>query len=163
MLLLAEIEEWLVLPGAEPQPISAQEYWDGTLYPDGFKQLQLAEIDGMLPCFRWSLAGRTIEKRLWMEHNVNRTVISYRLVDGDGVRLRIRPLFAHRDYHEQRHGPGGFDIAETSDGWIVDAAGVRSSFEVRPAPTLRSGPTGTGASCTARNASVDSMPKKTCS
>jgi len=140
MLLLAEIEEWLVLPGAEPQPISAQEYWDGTLYPDGFKQLQLAEIDGMLPCFRWSLAGRTIEKRLWMEHNVNRTVISYRLVDGDGVRLRIRPLFAHRDYHEQRHGPGGFDIAETSDGWIVDAAGVRSSFEVRPAPTLRSGP-----------------------
>jgi predicted glycogen debranching enzyme len=140
MLLLAGLEEWLLMPGAEPSPLSAQEYWDGTVFPDGFRQLREVEIDGMLPCFRWSLGGRTIEKRIWMERDANRTVISYRLVDGDPATLRIRPLLAHRDYHEQRHGPGGFDLAETSEGWIVDAAGVRSCFEMRPAPTVRSGP-----------------------
>jgi predicted glycogen debranching enzyme len=75
-----------------------------------------------------------------MEQGANRTVVAYRLLDGDPITLRLRPLFAHRDYHEQRHGPGGFDMAETSDGWMVDAAGVRSYLNIRPAPTVRSAP-----------------------
>jgi predicted glycogen debranching enzyme len=140
MLLLAQLEEWLLLPGEDPLPLSAQEYWDGTIYPDGFSRLGLVEVDGMLPCFQWTIAGRTIEKRVWMEQNVNRTVISYRLIDGPPTALRLRPLLAHRDYHEQRHGPGGFDMAETTDGWIVDAGGVRSYLDVRSTPTVASAP-----------------------
>jgi predicted glycogen debranching enzyme len=140
MLLLAELEEWLFTPGLDPQALSAQEYWDGTIFPEGFQQLETVEIDGMLPRFRWSIQGRTIEKRIWMEHGVNRTVIAYRLIDGEPVSLRLRPLFAHRDYHEQRHGPGGFDTAETSNGWLIDAKGIRSYLELRPAPGVHSQP-----------------------
>ena len=140
MLLLAALEEWLFFPEREPQSLSSQEYWDGTIFPEGFQALDAVELDGMLPCFRWTVDDWTIEKRIWMEHEVNRTVISYRLVAGEPLSLQLRPLFAHRDYHQQRHGPGGFDMAETNEGWIIDAAGVRSHLEVRPAPGLRSGP-----------------------
>ncbi len=140
MVLLAALEEWLIAPDGERQPLSAQEYWDGTVYPDGFRLLEGVDVDGMLPTFRWAVHGRIIEKRIWMEHGVSRTVLTYRLLAGPPLSLQLRPLFAHRDYHEQRHGQGGFDMAESSDGWIIDAAGVRSHFDVRPSPVVRSRP-----------------------
>jgi predicted glycogen debranching enzyme len=140
MVLLAALEEWVLSPNGPPQPLSAAEYWDGTVYPDGFRRLDEVEVDGMLPAFRWTVDGRIIEKRIWMEHAVSRTVVSYRLVAGSPVSLQLRPLFAHRDYHVQRHGQGGFDLAESSDGWAVDAGGVRSHVQVGPSPVVRSRP-----------------------
>jgi predicted glycogen debranching enzyme len=140
MVLLAQLEEWILFSGAEPRALSAQEYWDGTIFPDGFTRLARVEIDGMLPRFLWSVDACTIERRIWMEHDANRTVVSYRLVEGGPITLRLRPLFAHRDYHEQRHGSGEFDIAETGEGWIVDASGIRSYLDVRSRPKVESGP-----------------------
>ena len=140
MVLLAALEEWLSAPDGERHPLSAQEYWDGTVYPDGFRFLEGVDVDGMLPIFRWVVDGRIIEKRIWMEHRLTRTVVTYRLVNGPPVSLQLRPLFAHRNYHEQRHGQGGFEMAESGRGWVVDAAGVRSHFEVRPSPLVRSRP-----------------------
>jgi len=140
MVLLASVEEWLRSADGPPQPLSAAEYWDGTIYPDGFRWLEALEIDGMLPAFRWSVDGRIIEKRIWMELGVNRTVLTYRLLAGPPISLQLRPLFAHRDYHQQRHGQGGFDMAENRDGWIVDAVGVRTHFQVHPSPVVRSRP-----------------------
>jgi len=140
MVLLAALEEWLIAPDRERQPLSAQEYWDGTVYPDGFRFLEAVDVDGMLPTFRWVVDGRIIEKRIWMEHGISRTVLTYRLVAGPPLWLQVRPLFAHRDHHAHRHGQGGFDLGESSDGWVIDAAGVRSHFEVRPSPVVRSLP-----------------------
>jgi predicted glycogen debranching enzyme len=140
MVLLAAVEEWLIAPDGERHPLSAQEYWDGTVYPDGFRSLEGVDVDGMLPTFRWTVADRIIEKRIWMEHGVSRTVLTYRLLAGPPLVMQLRPLFAHRDYHAQRHGQGGFDMAESRDGWLVDAGGVRSHFEVRPSPLVRSRP-----------------------
>ncbi len=140
MVLLAALEEWLRIPGREPQSLSAQEYWDGTVFPNGYQQLDGMELEGMLPCFRWVIDDRVIEKRVWMEHRENRTVIRYRLLDGPPVTLQLRPLFAHRDYHQHRHGPGGFDMAETTGGWIIDAENVRSHFLVQRAGEAHSRP-----------------------
>jgi predicted glycogen debranching enzyme len=140
IVLLAALEEWLVIANSEPQPLSAQEYWDGTIFPDGYRQLDGVEIDGMLPRFEWTIGDRRLEKRLWMDHESNRTVISYRLLDGAPMTLQLRPLFAHRDYHQQRHGQGTFDMAETQDGWMVDGEGVRSYLSVRPGPCIKSRP-----------------------
>lgn len=140
MVLLASLEEWLLSGDGPPEALSAAEYWDGTVYPDGFRRLEAVEVDGMLPAFRWTVAGRIIQRRIWMEHGVSRTVLTYRLVSGPPLSLQLRPLFAHRDYHQQRHGQGGFEMAESSDGWIIDAGGVRSFFQVRPGPVVRSYP-----------------------
>ena len=59
MVLLAALEEWL-LTSNEPGSLAAQEYWDGTVYPEGFAHLDAVELDGMLPVFRWTVEGRTI-------------------------------------------------------------------------------------------------------
>jgi predicted glycogen debranching enzyme len=140
MVLVAALEEWVRPPDGEPQPLSAQEYWDGTVFPQGFRWLESVELDGMLPLFRWTVDGRTIEKRIWMEHGASRTVVTYRLVTGPPCTLQLRPLFAHRDYHQQQHGQGAFAMTETGTGWIIDAAGVRSHFEVRSPAAVRSQP-----------------------
>ena len=140
MVLVAALEEWLLVPGADPQPLATQEFWDGAVFPEGYRSLDEFVLDGMLPIFSWTIGNRTVEKRIWMEHQVNRTVISYRLVRGPAARLRVRALFAHRDYHQQRHGQGAFTMAETADGWVIDAEGVRSYLEVRPSPSMSSRP-----------------------
>src|ERR1700737_2213866 len=61
MVLLVALEEWLVAPDGEPTPPSAQEYWDGTVYPDLFRLLERVDVDGMQPTFRWVEHGRIIE------------------------------------------------------------------------------------------------------
>jgi predicted glycogen debranching enzyme len=140
MVLVAALEEWIRSDNGGMQALSAQEYWDGTVFPQGYRQLDGVELDGMLPVFRWTIDGRTIEKRIWMEQGVSRTVVTYRLVSGSPLTLQLRPLFAHRDYHQQRHGQGAFELSETAEGWIIDAAGVRSHFGVRSAATVSSRP-----------------------
>jgi predicted glycogen debranching enzyme len=140
MVLVAGLEEWVRSDDGDMQPLSAQEYWDGTVFPQGYRELEAVELDGMLPVFRWKIAGHIIEKRIWMEQGVSRTVVTYRLASGAPVTLQLRPLFAHRDYHQQRHGRGAFDMSETGEGWIIDAAGVRSHVAVRTAATVRSQP-----------------------
>ena len=140
MVLVSGVEEWLLVPGAEPIGLSSQEYWDGTVFPEGFLALDGVELDGMMPVFRWSVGARTVEKRVWMEPNANRTVVTYRLRRGDPARLQIRPLLAHRDYHQQRHGQGAFTLAETPDGWVIDAGSVRSHVQGRPVGTIQSRP-----------------------
>ena len=140
MVLVSGLEEWLLIPGSEPIGLSSQEYWDGTIFPDGFRALDNVELEGMIPIFRWSVGARMVEKRIWMEANANRTVVTYRLRRGDPAGLQIRPLLAHRDLHQQRHGQGVFTLAESSDGWVVDAGSVRSHFQVRPVGTIQSRP-----------------------
>ncbi|MEO6797309.1 MAG: amylo-alpha-1,6-glucosidase [Candidatus Dormibacter sp.] len=140
MVLVSGVEEWLLIPGSEPIGLSSQEYWDGTIFPDGFRALESVELEGMIPVFRWSVGARMLEKRIWMEANANRTVVTYRLRRGDPAGLQIRPLLAHRDYHEQRHGRGAFTLAESSDGWVVDAGSVRSHLQVRPVGSIQSRP-----------------------
>jgi len=140
MVLVAALEEWIRSDNGDMQALSAQEYWDGTVFPQGYRQLEGVELDGMLPVFRWTIDGRTIEKRIWMEQGVSRTVVTYRLVSGSPLTLQLRPLFAHRDYHQQRHGQGAFATSETTEGWIIDAAGVRCHFGVRSTATVCSRP-----------------------
>ncbi len=141
VVLLASTEEWLVGDGEELHPLSSQEYWDGTTYPDGFRGLVEVRLDGLVPVFTWDVAGRTIEKRVWMEEGRNRTVISYRLLEGPPARLRFRPLLAHRDFHAQRHGrDDSFEVAETGDGWMIDGGGLRSFVQARPAGSVESRP-----------------------
>ena len=140
LVLVAALEEWLLVAGADPRPLASQEFWDGTVFPEGFRNLDGFTLDGMLPIFSWTIGSRTVQKRIWMEHQVNRTVMAYRLLRGPAARLRVRALYAHRDYHQQRHGQGAFTMAETADGWVIDAEGVRSYLEVRPSPSIASRP-----------------------
>src|SRR5437899_13053565 len=45
MVLLAALEEWLLTPAGEAVPLAAQEYWAGTVYPEGFTHLDGLELE----------------------------------------------------------------------------------------------------------------------
>jgi predicted glycogen debranching enzyme len=140
VVLLAALEEWLVVEDGELAPLSTQEYWDGTVFPQGYRSLRRVELDGTLPVFTYVVAGRTIEKRIWMDEDQNRSVITYMLVDGPAARLRLQPMFAHRGFHDQRHGSEPFDVLETAAGWDVFGGGFSTSVSLAPAGQLRSRP-----------------------
>jgi predicted glycogen debranching enzyme len=140
VVLLAALEEWLMLEDGELAPLSTQEYWDGTIFPQGFRSLQHVELNGTVPVFTHVVAGRTVEKRIWMEEGHNRTVITYAMTAGPPARLRLQPMFAHRGFHSQRHGAEPFDVLETASGWEVSGGGFSSCVSLAPAGTLRSRP-----------------------
>jgi predicted glycogen debranching enzyme len=140
VVLLAALEEWLVLEDGELAPLSTQEYWDGTVFPRGYLSLQRVELEGTVPVFTWVVAGRTLEKRIWMDEGQNRTVITYALTAGPPARLRLQPMFAHRGFHSQRHGAEPFDVVETAAGWEVTGGGFGTYISLAPAGQLRSRP-----------------------
>jgi len=140
VVLLAALEEWLVAEDGSLHPLSTQEYWDGTVFPEGYRNLDEVRLEGMFPVVRWTVGGQSVEKRIWMEHGQNRTVLCYRLLRGGPVRLRLQPLFAHRDYHAHRRAGPPFDVVETPSGWQVGSGDLACSLEARDRPVVRSRP-----------------------
>jgi len=127
VLLLAALDE-----AFDGEPLSTHEYWDGTVSPKGFQSIEELRLDGMMPRLRWSIAGRSIERRIWMDDRHNRTVISYRILSGTPGTLRLRPLFAHRPADLQRHECSAANAERVPRGWQIALDGYTSYLETDP-------------------------------
>ena len=80
--------------------ISAQEYGDGVIAPQGYLNLESFALEGTLPLWTYAFADARLERRLWMQHGANTTYISYRLVRGTReVELILTPLVTSRSFH----------------------------------------------------------------
>lgn len=78
-----------------------------TIHPRGFDYLREFRLDPF-PVFVYQAGGLEIEKRVFMVHGENTTVIEYELrsLDRDPLPecwLEVRPLVAFRDYHGTTH------------------------------------------------------------
>lgn len=106
-VLLAKLEETLTITSSDGMTadyaLSANMY-PGTIYPQGFRSLQLWNAYPA-PTWQWCPAdGVTIEKRVWMAKGKNTTYIAYRLLAApvqSVAHLCLVPLLAWRDYHSQ--------------------------------------------------------------
>ncbi len=127
VLLLASLE--VTFEGAA---LSAQEYWDGTVAPAGFRTLNEVRLDGMIPRMRWLVAGRLVERRIWMDDRQNRTVISYRILTGQPGMLQVRPLLAHRPADLPRRQRAPVRTERLVRGWQIDLDGLTSFVESDP-------------------------------
>jgi len=101
ILLLSKIEETVVM-GDQRYELSANQY-PGVFHPQGYQYLQEFRLDPF-PVFVYQVAGLEIEKRVFMVHGENTTVIEYEvraLEEGKKPEcfLELRPLIAFRDYH----------------------------------------------------------------
>src|SRR5690242_17275953 len=92
MLLLSKIEETL-----NGNALSTNCY-PGATYPEGYRHLREFRLDPF-PVFVFDVDGLVIEKRVFMVHGENTTVIEYELLEGGPCTLELRPLIAFRDYH----------------------------------------------------------------
>jgi predicted glycogen debranching enzyme len=120
VLLVAELHASVIGPDGEPEPLTA---------PSEMR------LDGMMPVFRWTLQGRLVERRIWMEQGRNRTVISYRLLAGAPTNLRVQPFFAHRAADLHRSERGAPEVRRLADGWQVSLDGMTTYLEARPVGT----------------------------
>ncbi len=100
-LLLSKLEDTIVVDG-ERWNLSANCY-PGVVHPQGYRYLKEFRLDPF-PVFIYQAAGLEIEKRLFLVHGENTTVVEYKLC-GVARRciLEIRPLIAFRDYHSTTH------------------------------------------------------------
>jgi predicted glycogen debranching enzyme len=105
VLLLSKLEETAVVDGQRHE-LGANQY-PGAIHPQGYLLLHEFRLDPF-PTFVYRVAGLEIEKRVFMIHGENTTVIEYevRALDGGPVpdcELELRPLIAFRDYHSTTH------------------------------------------------------------
>lgn len=111
VLLLSKLEETLVVNGQRFE-LSANQY-PGAVYPAGFEHLREFRLDPF-PVSIYRVNELVIEKRVFMVHGENTTVIEYEL-RSDGTdpvpecTLELRPLIAFRDYHGTTHRNDGLN------------------------------------------------------
>src|SRR6202035_2086512 len=125
VVLLAELHASVIGLDGEPE-------WLGNPFE--------MELDGTMPAFRWEGAGRVLERRIWMEHGHNRTVISYELLSDAPATLRLEPFFAHRPADLHRSQRGAPEVRRLADGWEVSLDGMTTYLEARPVASISDAP-----------------------
>jgi len=120
-VLVAKIDEEVTLPGEEIVTLGVNEYYDGTIDPQGHQFLMGVSLEADIPCFRYQLNEQLVlEKRIWMEYGQNTTYVQYTLHGelpqsaDDALSLTLVPFCLSRDHHT---------VTQGSQDWqfIVDA------------------------------------------
>ena len=106
-VLLAKLEEKLIV-GDRHYELSTNYYERGTIHPHGYLLQTGFRLDPF-PVTTYRVGDYTLEKTIFMLHDENTTVISYRLDAPSEVRatLEVRPLVAMRNYHWLGQEDGG--------------------------------------------------------
>jgi predicted glycogen debranching enzyme len=78
--------------------LGGAEFVDGRTEGDVAHVLTEFRNDWQTPVWTFSIDGRTVEKRLTMPHGHNTVYVSYTLLDGDSVRLHVRPYLTFRQH-----------------------------------------------------------------
>ncbi len=98
--------EWVTYAGHR-YCLSAAEYADGTIEPQGYRYLQSFALEGMLPVWTFALGNALLERRIWMAAGANTTYLLYRLLRGTAeMQLEITPLVTYRSFHGLSSGQG---------------------------------------------------------
>jgi predicted glycogen debranching enzyme len=103
-LLVAALEppadRWLLLSSLDEEIAGislANHQYPGVIYPQGFKYLQEFRSDPF-PRLCYQVGSTWIEKTVFMIHNENTTIISYKIKNGQGT-FAIVPLVHSRSFH----------------------------------------------------------------
>jgi predicted glycogen debranching enzyme len=121
-LLLSKLEETLVVDGRRYE-LGVNRY-PGAIYPQGYLLMKEFRLDPF-PVFVYQAGVVEIEKRVFMVHGENTTVVEYELRSGDPsveCDLEIRPLLAFRDYHATTHRNDQLDPAYTDEPGVLKFA-----------------------------------------
>jgi predicted glycogen debranching enzyme len=132
-VLLSKLEETLLVNGRH-YDLSSNQYPD-VVYPQGHRYLKEFRLDPF-PIFVYEVEGIEIEKRIFMVHGENSTVVEYEVLRFDRnvpCSLELRPLIAFRDYHATTHHN------DTLDRDVRNANGLASITPYSGLPALHFG------------------------
>jgi len=154
-VLIAKIDEEVILPDGRTCKLGVNEYQDGTIDPQGYTYLDSVWLEGDIPCFLYRLSDTlSLEKRIWMEYGYNTMYVQYTLkstlVETNdshenavhptmAVTLKLLPFCLSREYHSSTQGSLDWHF-------LVDSQGNRChirAFEGAPAYQLIADPSAT--------------------
>ena len=119
--MVSKLEETVTVGGAAFE-LSSNQY-PGNVHPRGYEFLTTFRLDPF-PVWTYSLPGVEIEKRLFMPHGRNATVIRYRArstkrFKRSDAAMTLRPMLSFVDYHHLRRQGDEFNAEYfASDGQI---------------------------------------------
>ncbi len=123
-VLLSKLEETVIAGGTKFE--LGVNLYPGCVHPEGYRFLRSFRLNPF-PTFTYQTAETLIEKRVFMTHGENTTVVEYENIGKTPFELELRPLLAFRDYHSTAHANEAFNSE------ITEAVGQVS---IRPYSTL---------------------------
>jgi predicted glycogen debranching enzyme len=116
MVLVNRCEEWLLHDGVHQGLQSS--FYPGAVHPDGHRALVEFRLDPW-PVWRYRVGDALVERSLLMPHGQQRTLVTWRLLEGGRARLFMRPLISGRDYHAlHRENPTVHTDVEAGEGLV---------------------------------------------
>jgi predicted glycogen debranching enzyme len=109
--MLSKFEETLFIDD-KPFQLSTNQY-PNQIYPNGYKYLKNFRL-APFPVWTFEVEGIEIEKKIFMVHGVNTTVIEYKSKAQSPkakVQLELKPLLSFCDYHHLQHENSEFDLS----------------------------------------------------
>ncbi len=96
IVLVNKADEALTVGGRSFE-LGCNQY-PGAIHPAGYQFLREFKLDP-LPRWTYQVPGAVLERTMWMPRGENRTIVRYRLLEGQPVTLTVRPFVTGRDYH----------------------------------------------------------------
>ncbi len=106
-VLLSKLEETLFVNGAKFE-LSTNLYGGGTENPQGYRYLKSFRSEPF-PVVSFEAGGITVEKRVFMVHGENTTVIEYEVRTDAPCTIELSALIAFRDFHATTHANAAID------------------------------------------------------
>jgi predicted glycogen debranching enzyme len=126
MLLVAKTDIRVEYLGLEAD-LTANEFADGTISPQGFVHLEsFAVLDG-IPTWHFACADALIELKIFMAQGANTSYLSLEMLRSSApMRVTLKPYVAYRDHHAHGHGAQPFELQSAADQCCIRAfAGAR--------------------------------------
>jgi predicted glycogen debranching enzyme len=98
----------------------ATDRWrGGTIAPQGYVHLAGFGLEGTVPVWSFVCGDALLERRVWMEHDANRTYVRYRAVRARSpLQLTLRAFANHRDLHGATHAGGWTMQVDAAPGGV---------------------------------------------
>jgi predicted glycogen debranching enzyme len=98
-LLVAKFDETASY-GSEEFALFTNRWADGTVSPEGYRNIERFHLEGTTPVWTFALADALLEKRIFMQTGSNTTYVLYRLVRASSaVELSIKVLADYGEEH----------------------------------------------------------------
>ena len=99
VMMLNQLTEYLELPDGRQIELSSGLGFNESSESPGFASLAEFRLEDGVPVWRYQIGGIVIEKKIFMVHGRNTTVISYDLLEGDErVRVKLCPHVQFRPH-----------------------------------------------------------------
>ena len=131
--LLVEKFDEMARYAYQDYPLFTNRWADGTVSPEGYRNLERFHLEGTTPVWTFALADALLEKRIFMPSGANTTYVLYRLARGSSpVDLTIKVL---ADYGEEHCATLGktvpMNVTPVERGIRVLAFGGATPFYLR--------------------------------